>query len=148
MNLKIYHTIQGKKHKEKKKNKKEMGSRGLVNKCFMTICSIVLIMLAIGGSTPCSSASLSLEEGSKYEHPLSKWKVGISNEMVGPNQTLTIHCKSKDDDLGERNLNVGQSFEWEFKENLISTTLYWCTFNTHPLNYHAAFQVFWREKGE
>lgn len=51
-------------------------------------------MLEMGRTTPCSSASLSIDElGSKYEHPLSKWKVGISNEMVGPNQTLTIHCK-------------------------------------------------------
>ena len=85
-----------------------MGCCGLVNKCFMMICNIVLIMLAIGGTTPCSSAFFSLEEGSKYEHPLSKWKVGISNEMIGPNQTLKIHCKSKNDDLGEHNLNVGQ----------------------------------------
>lgn len=108
----------------------------------MITCSIVMILsltITMGGKPNLGS--------SKYEQPLSHWKVGISNEIVGPNQTLVLHCKSKDDDLGEHYLKVGDGFEWKFKENLFSTTLYWCSFRTIPLNFHAEFEVFWQEKG-
>ncbi|OVA10709.1 Plant self-incompatibility S1 [Macleaya cordata] len=52
--------------------------------------------------------------------------VSIVNE-IADKQILTIHCKSKDDDLGEHKLEYGQDFHWKFHINLFGTTLYWCS---------------------
>ncbi|KAI3986366.1 hypothetical protein MKX01_002211 [Papaver californicum] len=49
--------------------------------------------------------------------------VNVSNH-IKPN--LTIHCKSKDDDLGEHTLAYAEYFSWKFKVNIIFTTLFWC----------------------
>ncbi|PIA36549.1 hypothetical protein AQUCO_03300023v1 [Aquilegia coerulea] len=54
-----------------------------------------------------------------------KMHVFIENEL-GPNNTLTVHCKSKDDDLGEHNVDFQDNYEWSFYENFFFTTLYWC----------------------
>ncbi|KAF5198523.1 hypothetical protein FRX31_011890 [Thalictrum thalictroides] len=45
---------------------------------------------------------------------------------LGPNNTLTVHCKSKDDDLGEQNIDFNRAFEWSFQNNIFGRTLFWC----------------------
>ncbi|MCL7051077.1 hypothetical protein MKW94_019633 [Papaver nudicaule] len=45
-----------------------------------------------------------------------------------PNTMLTYHCKSKDDDLGERSLPPDNTWSWRFSVNIWDTTLYWCNF--------------------
>ncbi|PIA28339.1 hypothetical protein AQUCO_07100006v1 [Aquilegia coerulea] len=50
-------------------------------------------------------------------------KVYIENRL-GPNNTLTVHCKSKDNDLGEHNVDFNQSYDWGFNET--PRTLFWC----------------------
>ncbi|KAL8141241.1 hypothetical protein V2J09_007262 [Rumex salicifolius] len=42
---------------------------------------------------------------------------------------LGVHCKSKDDDLGIRFLDVNQEFEWRFRTNVLETTLFFCGFS-------------------
>ena len=76
------------------------------------------------------------------EVPLSSYKINILNEMS--KYSLFLHCKSKDDYLGARNLGIKQHFSWSSKENLWQTILYWC--DTHNANSHASFNVFWPEK--
>ncbi|XP_042491178.1 S-protein homolog 5-like [Macadamia integrifolia] len=51
--------------------------------------------------------------------------VRIINEL-GEGYVLTIHCKSKDDDLGVHDLSYQKYFEWGFHDNLWGTTLYFC----------------------
>ncbi|KAF5193261.1 Plant self-incompatibility s1 [Thalictrum thalictroides] len=50
----------------------------------------------------------------------------IVMNALGPNNTLTIHCKCKDDDLGEHNIAFNKSFEWSFTNHIFGKTLYWC----------------------
>ena len=38
--------------------------------------------------------------------------------------TLTVHCKSKNDDLGEHVLRTGENYSWNFKENFWRSTLF------------------------
>ncbi|KAL9239538.1 hypothetical protein vseg_013848 [Gypsophila vaccaria] len=42
------------------------------------------------------------------------------------NEPLTVHCKSKDDDLGQHTIGVTQEVNWTFHENFFLTTLYYC----------------------
>lgn len=53
--------------------------------------------------------------------------VKITNGMV-PDTTLTVHCKSGDNDLGPQTLLKGQSFTFNFKVNLMKTTKFFCNF--------------------
>ena len=51
--------------------------------------------------------------------------VQIFNNLDNQNQ-LTVHCKSKDDDLGAHVLLNNQYYEFKFRINFGGTTLYFC----------------------
>jgi hypothetical protein len=53
--------------------------------------------------------------------------VNIVNSLEG-NLDLTIHCKSKDDDLGVHLLHHGDSFGWKFHNSFFGETLFFCSF--------------------
>jgi len=53
--------------------------------------------------------------------------VSIANNL-DTNLDLTIHCKSKDNDLGVHLLHHDDSFSWEFNDNIFGTTLFYCSF--------------------
>ncbi|QHO39401.1 uncharacterized protein DS421_4g128830 [Arachis hypogaea] len=65
------------------------------------------------------------------EQPLSiarKTAVVVKNTVEG-NLNLTIHCKSKDDDLGPVILSPNQSYRFTFTPNILfRITLFFCTF--------------------
>ncbi|KAF8402044.1 hypothetical protein HHK36_012996 [Tetracentron sinense] len=63
---------------------------------------------------------------------LGKYHVYVINEL-DKGSSLTIHCKSKDDDLGMHVLPYGSNFTWSFNVNLWGTTLFWCTFQLGEL---------------
>lgn len=106
----------------------------LINYC---IISYLLVMMTMMGKPSSASSKV-------YTAPLTRWKVTISNQL-SPGQTLSLHCKSKDDDLGDHTLQVGQSYSWKFRVNFFSTTLFWCTLKTSS-NKHVTMEVFWPEK--
>lgn len=76
--------------------------------------------------------------------PFEKWTVHIVNGLGG-GRTLFAHCKSKDNDIGLRNLTDGTEFNWSFKNNFGGTTLFYCYLRTDHKQY-ASFDVFWIEK--
>lgn len=53
---------------------------------------------------------------------------------------LRVHCKSKDNDLGIRNISYGGLVSWKFKINIIRTTLFYCDINWRNVKGH--FDVF------
>jgi len=53
--------------------------------------------------------------------------LSITNNLEG-NEDLSIHCKSKDDDLGLHLLHVNQTFGWGFGTNIFWKTLFFCSF--------------------
>ncbi|KAI3921484.1 hypothetical protein MKW98_013418 [Papaver atlanticum] len=54
----------------------------------------------------------------------SKVDVVVVNKL-SPNIMLTFHCKSADNDLGERSLAFDTSWDWSFRVNFFDTTLFW-----------------------
>jgi hypothetical protein len=57
----------------------------------------------------------------------AKVTVNITNSL-SENLDLTIHCKSKDDDLGSHLLHHGDSFSWRFGRKFFGGTLFYCSF--------------------
>lgn len=53
--------------------------------------------------------------------------VAITNGIV--NMNLSVHCKSKDDDLGVQVLPTNQTFEFTFWTNILGSTRFWCSFS-------------------
>lgn len=73
----------------------------------------------------------------------TRWHVYVVNGLSN-SETLFLHCKSKDDDLGARNLSAGTNFTWSFQQNWFRTTLFWCYMSKKD-NAHVAFKVFWQD---
>ncbi|XP_028760007.1 self-incompatibility protein S1-like [Neltuma alba] len=51
--------------------------------------------------------------------------VRIKNSL-GSGKNMTLHCQSKDDDLGVHNIEDGDEFGWDFSDNVTGTTLFFC----------------------
>jgi len=65
-----------------------------------------------------------------FVHSIVGVRVNVNNMLEG-NLDLTLHCKSKDDDLGVQLLHHGQSFSWKFGPRfppIIFQTLFFCSF--------------------
>ncbi|KAL8052037.1 hypothetical protein ABFS82_06G184000 [Erythranthe guttata] len=56
----------------------------------------------------------------------SKRTVHIVNDLPRDTPQLELHCYSKDDDLGNHTLSIGQEFQWSFCPNVLPTTLFAC----------------------
>lgn len=64
-----------------------------------------------------------------------KTHVLVRNDLH-PNVNLTIHCKSKNDDLGSHVLTYQSTYEFSFLPNFWRTTLYFCSFQWPPNEFH------------
>nr|XP_012574959.1 S-protein homolog 29-like [Cicer arietinum] len=53
----------------------------------------------------------------------------IVTNLLENNLDLTIHCKSRDDDLGAHLLHHGESISWKFGLNAFGTTRFYCAFH-------------------
>ncbi|KAF5185933.1 S-protein-like protein [Thalictrum thalictroides] len=71
--------------------------------------------------------------------------VEIHNDLA--HQTpLTLHCRSKDDDLGVHVIRYGDNQNWRFSHNIWGSTLFWCSMEwTEPRTkrtVHGSFDVY------
>ncbi|EYU45223.1 hypothetical protein MIMGU_mgv1a024806mg, partial [Erythranthe guttata] len=55
--------------------------------------------------------------------------IKIFNRMPEGTPAITVHCASKNDDLGYRLLYTGQDFNWSFRNNFWRNTLFFCRFS-------------------
>ncbi|CAM6105014.1 unnamed protein product [Calypogeia fissa] len=64
----------------------------------------------------------------------------------GLQEVLWVHCKSGDNDLQWQQLQVNQDYRFEFHENIIMNTVFWCRFTWGPnFMYWQEFTVWDRE---
>ncbi|KAK7349442.1 hypothetical protein VNO77_06814 [Canavalia gladiata] len=64
-------------------------------------------------------------EGDWLIYPLPKTTVRVAN-LLDQGLTFTIHCKSRDDDLGPHVVYNNDAYEWSFHRNFFGTTLFFC----------------------
>ncbi|CAI0438110.1 unnamed protein product [Linum tenue] len=55
-----------------------------------------------------------------------KTTVVVKNEVEG-GWKLTLHCKSRDDDIGAFVLVTHEAIKWRFRPNIFRTTLFYCS---------------------
>ncbi|KAI3915173.1 hypothetical protein MKW92_014952 [Papaver armeniacum] len=80
----------------------------------------------------------------------SKWlnwvTVHVQNDIEGNEVALDMHCRSNDDDLGQRTLHQGEEWHWKFRIAYFSTTHFWCDFrwydNQDQRWYSGTFDVY------
>ncbi|KAF8114701.1 hypothetical protein N665_0034s0040 [Sinapis alba] len=72
--------------------------------------------------------------------PLDKKHVVIHN-VVKNNQTVNVHCKSSDDDLGLIHIPWNQTWGFRFRVNIWGTTKFHCHFTWHRGGSHF-FEIF------
>ena len=102
------------------------------------IFSCLLAMMAMP-----SFATPAFPRPKQHTAALTEWNVTIMNDLSS-RHTLLVHCKSKDDDLGNHTLEVDRSYSWKFRVNLLANTLFWCNLSTSS-NKHVSMEVFWPE---
>ncbi|KAF5730108.1 hypothetical protein HS088_TW20G00478 [Tripterygium wilfordii] len=75
------------------------------------------------------SFSLRNELGMAYQEKFlglgEKVKVNVMNRL-GKGQSLSLHCQSKDNDLGQQSVADGGEYGWDFTTNIIGNTLFYC----------------------
>ncbi|KAK8479354.1 hypothetical protein V6N12_074553 [Hibiscus sabdariffa] len=103
----------------------------------MILFLVFATLMAANPSTSTSSGPTEVRRNMLYQ----TWHVHAVNGLSN-NKILLIHCKSRDDDLGERNLTAGNEFQWKFKTNVFGTTLFWCFMASRSDHVHAKFNVF------
>jgi hypothetical protein len=62
--------------------------------------------------------------------------VTIGNNLAD-NLDLSVHCKSKDDDIGVHLLHHRDIFGWKFGNNYFGQTLFYCSFEWINSGLHA-----------
>ncbi|KAI9075558.1 hypothetical protein K1719_042464 [Acacia pycnantha] len=81
---------------------------------------VLLLLIMVGAAT--------LQRGKAIWILPPKTTVIIQN-MLTQGQDLSFHCKSKNDDLGQRTIKGGQTWGFSFRPNsLVDSTLYHCQF--------------------
>lgn len=52
-------------------------------------------------------------------------RVSVMNRL-GSDKVMSLHCKSRDNDLGEQRVADGSEFSWDFDKNIWGTTQFFC----------------------
>ena len=69
----------------------------------------------------------------------SGWFINVAN-LIGKEKVL-VHCRSKENDIGEKTIGWNESVHWQFCENIVSpSSLYYCHF--YLGNREQTFDVF------
>ncbi|XP_068492231.1 S-protein homolog 1-like [Phaseolus vulgaris] len=92
-------------------------------------------------------ASPTLSNGSSIFPGFIKWHVYVMNELS--NESLLVHCQSKDDDLGSHEVFEGGNLTWSFRTDFSHSTLFWCHVkkkNNNGCDSGASFDVFWYDE--
>ncbi|ESW26511.1 hypothetical protein PHAVU_003G125200 [Phaseolus vulgaris] len=72
--------------------------------------------------------------------------VSIKNSL-GSGKNMSLHCQSKDNDLGQQNIENGNEFGWDFSDNVFGSTLFFCDLGWQNVeHYHFDAYSFGRDR--
>ncbi|KAL5701517.1 hypothetical protein ACHQM5_026843 [Ranunculus cassubicifolius] len=77
-------------------------------------------------------------------HILSKVHVEVHNS-IAPDKNMNVHCRSKDNNLGDHTVIYGQYYTWDFHVNFWGTTLFWCSvdwIDNQGIYVHGSFKIY------
>ncbi|XP_073049452.1 S-protein homolog 24-like [Primulina eburnea] len=74
-----------------------------------------------------------------------RYYVYVANKLPS-GSSLTLHCASKDDELGYHTLAVNENFHWTFCDSFLLNTLFFCHLWWGSKN--IAFEAFYSELGK
>ncbi|CAN4090971.1 unnamed protein product [Withania somnifera] len=57
-----------------------------------------------------------------------KYEVHVINKLAPNTPQLRVHCASKNSEVGNQNLAIGEDLNWSFCEALFDRSLYFCHF--------------------
>ena len=77
---------------------------------------------------------VNINDSKAFTVPGTTIYVKITNKL-GKNKTLLLHCRSDDDDLGDHSLEPKKSYDFNFGESFLWTTLYSCGFTFDGQNH-------------
>lgn len=110
---------------------------GFVKQAFLfTIILFNIVSLEAATATKETMGGDDDEHLDKFVISPKKTIVRIYNKL-GDGLNLTIHCKSKDDDLGVYTIGYNSYYYWKFRVNFFGRTLFFC-----GLNWRDAWGVF------
>ncbi|CAN1253137.1 S-protein homolog 21 [Linum perenne] len=77
----------------------------------------------------------------------TKFQINVSN-MLSNDRKLSVHCQSKDTNLGSRRLAVGEIYGWSFSRNIFGKTLFWCNLSCHGGHNRLSFNSYDESQGK
>ncbi|MCL7048047.1 hypothetical protein MKW94_004294 [Papaver nudicaule] len=110
-----------------------MGISSHNNTGLLLLLLLLLLFSVLVSKSSCKTSALDLLDDYSYEK--RKTTVDIQNDIESNGAYLYYHCWSRDDDLGQRSLNQGEQWYWEFRP--YPTTHFWCEFRWYDnWDYH------------
>lgn len=98
---------------------------GSFNKPFLFL---LFLMAAVSDSTYSTNSTINSTNLGAQKTLFVRTHVRIFNNL-GDNQGVSIHCKSKDNDLGTNVIYNDQCYGWHFHSNIWGITLFFCHFS-------------------
>nr|XP_027186578.1 S-protein homolog 5-like [Cicer arietinum] len=98
---------------------------------FLLLCALTLLLLhnVVGLHVEMTNKSTDFK---RLKFPVLN--VVMTNKLTD-GLKLTVHCKSKDNDLGIHVLVPGQSYGFKFRHNLFGETLFFCFFKWNDVTH-------------
>uniref|UniRef100_A0A7N0V837 S-protein homolog n=1 Tax=Kalanchoe fedtschenkoi TaxID=63787 RepID=A0A7N0V837_KALFE len=87
------------------------------------IMSVFAILLAMA-ILPVMNAQVAEARTCSWGFP--KFYLSVENQMDKPATAIKVHCKSKDNDLGEHTLWNGMQTSFSFRPQVFGKTFFWC----------------------
>lgn len=114
---------------------KYLGKMGRPMKLPAVFLLVILMLLPVGSSSDrltfySKILQTSIRVGEYFPFKTHRTFVRIHNE-IAPRTTLTVHCQSRDDDLGFHKIAPGAYYQFSFYPHVFFRTLFFCSFSFH-----------------
>lgn len=90
----------------------------------LSISISILTLLIISKHVYSSEMNNFGSSKSKCVWPTKKYYIHIMNQLPPDSKPLTVHCVSRNDDLGTHTLGIAKEIQWHFCDDLFNSVFY------------------------